>query len=259
MAAAPATHRASQSAAATANTAYLALADLVYLHDEALGGIISVEGFTDNELAIETENRLMDNDFGRQAVFQLMPQQMYTAAKHLRAFDINQPEASDERDRMRKDLVEDVRREKAHNESELENSLGREVRYGKVLQLQHVASGKLVAVSHHASVNNRDARRVHVSDADVGEAAWFRIMPKLRGARRAQHAQHVQHAQHAQHAQHPRHRARSRTRPRCARSAPPRGHETTSGDLPGCARCAEWLPALLWLPVCLRCCGCYAA
>ena len=127
---------------------YISISDFIYLHDEALGGFISVEGFTDMQLAIEMESTLVgEHDFGHHAVFRLMPQQMYTMAKQLRAFDA-QPAGGSlgalaERDLRRRELEEEVRREKAHNEGEVANSAGREVRYGKVLQLQHVASGKL--------------------------------------------------------------------------------------------------------------------
>lgn len=165
------------------NDQYISLSDVVYLHDEMVGGFLSVEGFTDFQLTIESEHELVSSpnkDFGQFAIFRLMPQQMYTMSKQLRSFEATPGESTPERELRRRQLMEEVRREKAHNESEVVNSAGREVRYGKVLQLQHVASGKLIAVSHLASAHNRDARRVHVSDADVGEAAWFRIMPKLR-------------------------------------------------------------------------------
>lgn len=73
-----------------------------------------------------------------------------------------------------------VRREQELNANEVENANGREVRYGKVVQLQHVASGLFVVVSHQASERNRDARKVLVSSSDAFDASWFRIMPKLR-------------------------------------------------------------------------------
>ena len=67
---------------------YISISDFIYLHDEALGGFISVEGFTDMQLAIEMESTLVgEHDFGHHAVFRLMPQQMYTMSKQLRVFD----------------------------------------------------------------------------------------------------------------------------------------------------------------------------
>ena len=63
------------------------IADHIYLGDEAVSGIISVEGFTDMQLTMESEANLLQHDFGQHAVFRLMPQQMYTMAKQLKVFE----------------------------------------------------------------------------------------------------------------------------------------------------------------------------
>ena len=163
---------------------YVLVSDYIYMQSESISGYITAEGFTDMHLAIQSEQELVSlptKDFGDHAVFRVLPQQMYTMSKQLRAFEASTGHlATAERDLQRRQLMDEVLREKAHNESEVENSTGREVRYGKVIQLQHVASGKLMAVSHLASTRSRDARQVHMCDSDVGDSAWFRIMPKLR-------------------------------------------------------------------------------
>ena len=169
-------------AAHASHDSFISLGDQVYLHEDATSGHVSVEGFTDMQLCLDHESSLTaESVFGAHAVFRLMPQQMYTMARQLRSFDAHPPDISPEQLKLRRtQMLEEARREKSLNESEVENTVGREVRYGKVLQLQHVVSGKLVAVSHLASMHNRDARQVQICESDVGEAAWFRIVPKLR-------------------------------------------------------------------------------
>ena len=162
---------------------FIALGDQIFIYEDATGGHVSVEGFTQFSLSLEHEDSLTNETvFGAHAIFRLMPQQMYTMAKQLRNFDAHPPvHVPPEQLRIRREqLVKEAQREKALNESEVHNTAGRELRYGKVLQLQHAVSGKLVAVSHQASAHNRDARRVIITDTNVGEAAWFRIVPKLR-------------------------------------------------------------------------------
>jgi hypothetical protein len=158
------------------NDAFISIGDSIHLHEDASNSHIGVEGFTDFQLTLEPEATLADqHDFAQYAVFELMPQQMYTMAKRLRSFDAHPPDDSLERENRRRELIEEVRRERAHNESEVQSAAGREVRYGKILQLRHAVSGKLVCVSHLASQSNRDARRVDISGNDfAGEAAWFR-------------------------------------------------------------------------------------
>jgi hypothetical protein len=171
------------SQVATGSGEFIALGDQVYVHEDATGGHVSVEGFTQLSLSLQHEESLTnDTVFGAHAIFRLMPQQMYTMAKQLRSFDAHPPvNVPPEELRVRRDqMVKEAQREQALNESEVQNTSGREIRYGKVLQMQHVVSGKLVAVSHQASAHNRDARRVLVTDTNVGEAAWFRIVPRLR-------------------------------------------------------------------------------
>ena len=172
----------SGSDAALSHESYISLGDEIYCHEETTDGYFSCEGFTQLNLCLEHESNLTyDSAFGHSAIFRLVPQQTYTMAKQLRSFDAHPPDAGVAALRERRaQLLTEAKREKELNESEVQNTAGREVRYGKILQLQHVVSGKFIAVSHLASEHHRDARRVHLADNDVGDAAWFRIVPKLR-------------------------------------------------------------------------------
>ena len=62
---------------------------------------------------------------------------------------------------------------------EFEQSTGRDVRYGMVVQMQHDTSHKFIVVTRESAVLNKDGRRVTL-DSNAGEAAWFKIMPRLR-------------------------------------------------------------------------------
>lgn len=53
------------------------------------------------------------------------------------------------------------------------------VRYGMVVQLRHTSSNKFITVTRQDAQCNPDAREVLV-DAEGGESAWLRIMPRLR-------------------------------------------------------------------------------
>ncbi|KAL1529829.1 hypothetical protein AB1Y20_000761 [Prymnesium parvum] len=65
------------------------------------------------------------------------------------------------------------------NKQTYEQLIGRELRYGMVIQLQHETSQKYLCVTKQASEVNKEGRRV-ILDREAGEDAWFRLMPKLR-------------------------------------------------------------------------------
>ena len=65
------------------------------------------------------------------------------------------------------------------NLEEFEQSTGKPVRFGMVVQLQHDTSHKFIVVTRESAELNRDGRRVML-DANAGEGAWFKIMPRLR-------------------------------------------------------------------------------
>ena len=128
---------------------WVCLGDTIHLYDDT-NGSICVEGFTDVQLGFGAD-RIDGFNFGHHCCFRLMPQQMYTASKKLHAHDglatgLVLDTARREAQAHRQTLGEEVRREKMHNESEVENSAGREVRYGKVLQLQRIDSATVEPV-----------------------------------------------------------------------------------------------------------------
>ena len=60
---------------------WVSLGDLVYLNEDQ-AGTIGAEGFTDQQLCCYPG---IEFEFGRECTFKLLPQQMYTMAKQLRA------------------------------------------------------------------------------------------------------------------------------------------------------------------------------
>ena len=56
--------------------------------------------------------------------------------------------------------------------------MGRPLRYGMVVMLQHAASQNYLWVTPQPTVSNADASLVAVGE-EVGKAGWFRIMPRL--------------------------------------------------------------------------------
>ena len=77
-----------------------------------------------------------------------------------------------------KDLFAAVHNEAQVNHLEFAQKQGSDVRYGMVVQLQHVLSGRYVIVSRKRA-DSGDGCKV-VVDANAGELAWFRILPRLR-------------------------------------------------------------------------------
>ena len=157
--------------------AFVSVGDSIYLYHE-LHGMLGAEGFTDFQLACHP-NGSSAVEFGRTCAFRILPQQMYTQARQLKQSQEHKHDVLDPE--IKQQLIVQAKREKAHNTSEIQTSAGRLLRYGKIMQLQHVASGKQLAVMHQASASHRDARRVVLcDDDDVGENTWFKIMPRLR-------------------------------------------------------------------------------
>jgi len=65
------------------------------------------------------------------------------------------------------------------NSAAYSRSVGREVRYGNVIQLQHAQTATMLAVTRHAAHVSKEARRAML-EVEPAEAAWFRVMPRLR-------------------------------------------------------------------------------
>ena len=155
---------------------YLYIGDQIYLSEEASGYLAS-QGFSNVAVGMS----LARDSVPRECVFQVRQQHNYTVAKQMRAAlereGLTMAEAQGD-SRFRK-LVDDRARERALNFDEFQQQRGREVRYGMIVQLQHVSSQKYISVSRQSAQLNKDGRRV-LLDRDAGEGAWFRISPRLR-------------------------------------------------------------------------------
>ena len=96
--------------------------------------------------------------------------QNYTAATQMRALVEKEGLTIDELkddERFRK-LQEAREREKQRNAQEFQQTRGREVRYGHVVQLQHIISFKYISVQRQSAELNKDAKKVAL-DRDAGE------------------------------------------------------------------------------------------
>ena len=107
-------------------------------------------------------------------------QQNYAAETRLRAKleerGLNRQEA--EAARKLTSFLSARENEKRANWEEFLHRRGSEVRYGAVVQLQHVLSDKYLQVARER-MEHRDGRKVTV-DRNAGESAWWRIVPALR-------------------------------------------------------------------------------
>jgi inositol 1,4,5-triphosphate receptor type 3 len=117
----------------------------------------------------------------KEAVFVLLQQHNYASYRQMRSFLEREglsahAAMSDPRYRQLCDAVDS---ERAHNRQEFNQTCGREVRYGMIVQLQQESSHKYLSVSRQPAELNADGRRV-VLDAEAAESAWVRIMPRLR-------------------------------------------------------------------------------
>ena len=154
---------------------YLRIGDKVYLTEEN-EGCIGAQGFSNLLLGVE-DGPALPPSFTHQCIFLVRQQQNYSAAKQLRAVveteGLTMQEVQSD-PRFRK-LRESREREKVQNTHEFEQTIGREVRYGNVVQLQHALSYKYVSVLRQSAELNKEARRVAL-DRDAGE---FGALPRL--------------------------------------------------------------------------------
>ena len=150
---------------------------LTLLDDYAGGGYLTADGFSTTQLG--TAPSAYSTFAG--AVFLLRPQHDYTIAKSL-AVELDKAGLTQTEARAKPQFrrrYEEREREIALNAASFQRSLGREARYGMVVQLQHSTSSKYLSVAKQSSEVNKEGRRV-VLDRNAGEDAWFRLMPRLR-------------------------------------------------------------------------------
>jgi hypothetical protein len=84
-----------------------------------------------------------------------------------------------EGDRQFHTLLENARREELANDKECEQTRGRVLRYGMVVQLQHAASQAYMYVSGTAALTSSLAGATVACSKHAADASWFRVMPKL--------------------------------------------------------------------------------
>ena len=162
---------------------YLHVGDRITLLDDSWG-YVGANGFANVQVGtsvLDATSAVLSYLTSRDSVFLIRPQHDYSVVKKLRqeaekmGLTMNEVK-NDPRFRRR---MEQRAREVAMNKQAFQQSTGREVRYGMVVQLQHDTSQKYLRVAKQASEVNKEGRRV-VLDRDAGEEAWFRIMPRLR-------------------------------------------------------------------------------
>jgi hypothetical protein len=166
---------------------FLHIGDLVTLNDgsSSTGGFVFSSGFLDQRVSVEASDGIAANH-PREAFFVIDVQQNYMVEREARAAlerkGMTHEEAMSARGRADKDisrLVQEMAREKKTNQQEISAAVGRDVRYGMVIQLRHVISDKYLSVSRKSPEQNRDGKRIEVQKY-AGEFAYFRILPRLR-------------------------------------------------------------------------------
>lgn len=166
------------AAAVKGEQEFLHIGDLVSLKDD-LGGVVTSQGFSDTQVSLEPDDEGRQ-PIPREAIFLVRPQQNYSVERQLeKKLDmegITRREAM--ADPQFRQLFDEREKEQKMNLSEFEQVQGREVRYGMVVQLQHVASEAYLMVARQAAEQNRDGRRVKIRPGS--EACWWKLMPKLR-------------------------------------------------------------------------------
>ena len=162
---------------------FLHVGDYITVYDDASDGYVGALGVVSsvNVGMREVSDPLHAKLVAKEAVFVLRQQHNYSVFRQMRGFLEReglsaQAAVADPRYRQLREACE---REKATNLTEFKNTCGREVRYGMIVQLEHVNSHKYLAVSRQSAELNADSRRV-LLDAEAGESAWVRIMPRLR-------------------------------------------------------------------------------
>lgn len=163
--------------------AFLHLGDRLALLDESWG-YVGANGFANVQVGaspLDESSAVLSYLTSRDSVFLVRPQHDYSIVKKMRQEaekkGLSMAEAKNHPDFRRR--LEQREREISMNRQTFQQVIGRELRYGMVIQLQHETSQKYLCVSKQASEVNKEGRRV-ILDREAGEDAWFRIMPRLR-------------------------------------------------------------------------------
>ena len=124
---------------------YIRIGDLLALYEDAAEGYVGGEGVLQVQVGLrESSHPHHLLRVSSEAVFRLRQQQNYSVTRQMRAFlereELSAQEAMlDERYQA---FLPDRERERATNLQEFENSRGRTLRYGMIVQLEHYGSHK---------------------------------------------------------------------------------------------------------------------
>ena len=162
----------------------LHIGDVVYLGESSMSAslapsaVLLSQGWSDTSVVVEASR---DSAIPREGLFRLRAQQNYAAEVKLSAAlsRMNKTRMEARGDDSFAHLFKEREKEKRNNLQEFEMAKGREIRYGMVIQLQHVISDNYLRVSRQSAEQTRDSWRVEIY-RDAAESGWFRIMPRLR-------------------------------------------------------------------------------
>ena len=169
---------------ATASS-FMHIGDRITLFHELSNGYLGAEGFSNTQVAIDVDDGVVAGDKtrseSRDAIFVVHGAANYNAAMKIKAYQAKNGMTMDEvqSDPACRTLLLEKAKEDKLNLEEFEQSTGKPVRYGMVVQLQHDTSHKFIVVTRESAELNKDGRRVML-DGNAGEGAWFKIMPRLR-------------------------------------------------------------------------------
>ena len=169
---------------ATASS-FMHIGDRITLFHELSNGYLGAEGFSNTQVAIDVDDGVVAGDKtrseSRDAIFVVHGAANYNAAMKIKAYQAKNGMTMDEvqSDPTCRTLLLEKAKEDKLNLEEFEQSTGKPVRYGMVVQLQHDTSHKFIVVTRESAELNKDGRRVML-DGNAGEGAWFKIMPRLR-------------------------------------------------------------------------------
>lgn len=156
---------------------FLRKGDKISLFSLDIKGFLQSEGFANHDLFVKDNNNTgyVPHDFSR-CVFEIVPRLQYKQAKQLRK---HRSHLSLTGDRQRQRLLEAVKTESKLNDVELERTMGERVRYGDVIQVRHVKSGRFIEVQRRKAAElETSCLSISLSGDEPTEDCWFTVKPR---------------------------------------------------------------------------------